>query len=204
MHEDILRELIVDCEMNVRTKGSDLIDQVHQAFLDVLPPADESGVVISYSGDTERKDLARFLRSKHWSEVTFETIRDSYDHQASAILLFLTEDGFHYFFPAFLPISLRLVNTELDDHLLESTFAPFARLYTDNDKFYQDRVDRFTLQQLQVTKAVFEYIREERRQEIVDEMGYADSKVISIELEVLENAINGVNQAIIERAKSPK
>jgi hypothetical protein len=186
--------------MKLNSKKNVLIKQVHDAFLNVPMPSLEGSVKISYSYDVERKDLDNFLRGKHWSEVTFETITADYHHQAAAILFFLTEDGFHYYFPAFLLISLNLESAELDDQLVESAFVPFSRLYSDEDsRFYRARVDRFSMQQLQATEAVFKHILEERQQKTADEVGVADKRLNSIDVENFENAISGIHRAILDR-----
>jgi hypothetical protein len=186
--------------MTPNSLKNNLIRQVHEAFDDVKPPALDSGVEISFSYDTERQDLAAFLNGKDWKEITFETVSRSYHHQSSAIVFFLTEEGFHYYFPAFLLISLNIDGAGLDDQLSESSIVPFAGLYSDKDnQFYRDRVSRLSMQQLQVTETVFKYIWEKRRQEIIDEGEDFDSKLIHIEMEDLETALKGVRRAISEK-----
>jgi hypothetical protein len=145
--------------MKLTPKKSALIDQVHEAFFNVPPPADGHCVQTSFPSDRECNDLAIFLHGKHWSEITSETIDASYDHQSSAIVFFLTVEGFHYFFPALLLISLTFENCNFDDPLLESAFVPFARfLFDRSNRFYRDRVNRFSDEQLHVIEAVFTYI----------------------------------------------
>ncbi|QRK10007.1 hypothetical protein JQX13_07870 [Archangium violaceum] len=55
-----------------------------------------------YEGET----VARFLRGKDWRELTLQSIVDDPELDRNAFMSFMSAEGFVYFLPAFLDISL--------------------------------------------------------------------------------------------------
>ena len=95
---------------DVRLKTNPMIrsalEEIEAAFADGPPPAEEEIVSRSrFPYDPERNQIREFLSGKKWRELSIEVL-DSYVGDPSAILSFLTPQGFSYYLPAFLSVSL--------------------------------------------------------------------------------------------------
>ncbi len=95
---------------DVRLKSHPMIrsalEEIETAFADGPPPAEEEVVSRStFPYDPERNQIREFLSGKRWKELSMEVL-DSYVGDPSAILGFLTPQGFSYYLPAFLTVSL--------------------------------------------------------------------------------------------------
>jgi len=92
--------------------------------------------IIRNSSYADARMFEKFLRGKKWTEISVEDAR-----YFSGELSYLTQEGFHYYFPAFLRLSLlEPVKTDLlIDVLLSQLYArPYPAehdLSIHNDKF---------------------------------------------------------------------
>jgi hypothetical protein len=85
----------------------ELREEIHAAFAGRPYPGDENLALRQpgcpgYEGD----DVARFFRGKDWREITLESILNGSGLDRNAFMFFMTSEGFVYYLPAFLAMSL--------------------------------------------------------------------------------------------------
>lgn len=81
--------------------------EIRAAFAERRYPGDDE-IGLSQPGcpDYEGEGVARFFRGKDWREITMDSILKERGLDRNAFLFFMTAQGFVYYLPAFLTLSL--------------------------------------------------------------------------------------------------
>ena len=80
---------------------SDLRLRIDEAFGEMLYPGDEEIVTHNRGDCWECEDIKNALKGRHWLDVSFESLDNA--HEA---LIFLSPEGFRFYLPAFMIISI--------------------------------------------------------------------------------------------------
>lgn len=137
-------------------KRKEVIEQIKKAFTDTPPP---KGWKIGYDWNDPEDDNMEvaFKKYAHWQELPFEII-----FQYRNELFYLTDEGFHFYLPAFMVAILKrghdtdtLVDTILDRLVPPSLYYPNS--YEEKDEAsYEKRAKLFTLDEC---KAIFSFLK---------------------------------------------
>lgn len=74
---------------------------INEKFIEVSYPGDEHIVLDNSGFHLECEEIKDLLRGHHWSNVSFETLE-----QLRSALPFLSPEGYHFYLPAFMTISI--------------------------------------------------------------------------------------------------
>jgi len=87
--------------------AEEIREEIRTAFAERPYPGDDR-IALSQPGfpDYEGEAVGRFFRGKDWREITVESILEDRELDLNAFVFFLTADGFVYYLPALLSISL--------------------------------------------------------------------------------------------------
>ena len=96
----------------------DLISDIRAAFGFSEPPRD---IVTTMGGGSEPTHIVGYFTGKRWSEITIKKAADDrYSGDLSSALLFMTDEAFKYFLPAYLLMLLNEIDTA--DLIVERVF----------------------------------------------------------------------------------
>lgn len=110
--------------------------------------------------DYEGNQIADFLMGKKWDEVTYDSLASQYCGDQSAMLHFLSREGFQYYLPAFLIIAIDFAQAgEIADAVC-SALSPPDKEDQDAAKRFFLRVSDFSPNQKGVIKDVLHFLSE--------------------------------------------
>lgn len=96
----------------------EIISGIHAAFGASEPPKD---IVTTMGGGSEPTHIVSYFTGKIWSEITIKNASDDrYSGDLSSALLFMTDEAFKYFLPAYLLMLLNEIDTA--DLIVERVF----------------------------------------------------------------------------------
>ena len=159
---------------------------VRTAFAHVSYPGDDGIVESTTFRDLEREAIVVCLKGKDWRDLTYASLKAQYRGDCSAILSFLSRWGFHYYFPAFLLITLREYETA--DLTAEASIQAFRSSGKDLSEWKAGRLDMFTTDQLIAIRTAFEVRLAEQSEKLRLEYG-DDVRMRDIMLGDLEESI---------------
>ena len=174
----------------------DAIECVNAAFTRVAYPGDNAIVEATSFRDLEREANAASLKGTDWRDLTYVRLKQIYRGDASAILAFLSLPGFHFYFPAFLLISLREYETaDLTAHSSILAFCSSSNTLAD---WQARRCAVFTQNQLIAIRTVFTALHSEQYGQFRAKQGDEDECLRELLLGDLGEAILKVSSLIGE------
>lgn len=135
----------------------DLQSAIAIAFLDNIYPGD---MCIANRDDDypdyEGNQVATFLQGKKWNEINYESICTTYPGDQSAIIHFLSDEGFRYYLPAFLMMALNPTEArEMIDSLVSAlTFTSDSS----NTNRFENRITALSKEQQKVVINVLRFL----------------------------------------------
>jgi hypothetical protein len=139
-------------------RADDLQDAIVKAFSSRLYPGDDriarsDARYADYEGHRVR---ALFL-GKDWREVTAPWLRTAYEGDPTAVLRFLTDEGFLYYLPAFLTIALDAQAGDLADAVSYALTPPEA---AGELNAFRARMGRLAAEERAAVTAVLRHVAE--------------------------------------------
>lgn len=110
---------------------------------------------IGLGNSSEAKAVERFFRGKRLQDVSLSSLRKEYHHDPSAALVFMTEDAFAFFLPAFMRIALE--DYESADAIPEAVINRFLEMAEGRDmERRQAIIRRYSPEQI---KAIADFLK---------------------------------------------
>ena len=151
-----------------------LENAVKKAFAKVQYPGSSNISAVGSIRHLEGEAIAQLLRGKTSEQVDLQFLKDNYSGDCSAILHFLSEPAFLYYYPSFLLISLK--NFEQSDLLGLSSLYWFSKPNSEDEKIVKSIDDHralFDSDQIEAIHAVFSYLQRRGGSGLVSELDEA-------------------------------
>jgi hypothetical protein len=178
--------------VNAATNTKDeAIKLVRTAFAHVAYPGDDGIVETTPFRDLEREAIAVCLKGKHWRDLTYASLKAEYRGDCSAILWYLSRWGFHFYFPAFLLITLR--EHETADLTADTSIHAFRSSGKELSEWKAGRLDMFATDQLIAIRAAFQVLLAEQSETLRLKHGDDDVSLRDIMLGDIHEAIAEVS-----------
>ncbi len=139
-----------------------LAQRILMEFQDSIYPGDNSLVPEQRYERTEAGRIAEALRGAKWQELSISAIRSRYQGDSSAVLIWLTDSAFYYYYPAFLKITLsEFSSADLTAYSAANVFVNFPQT---SESIVEKQIRRrslFSVTQLQLISEVFIFAQTE-------------------------------------------
>jgi len=131
----------------------EIVQLIEEAFADTAYPKSSDLVNSKMS---EPQEVQSFFEGKKWQEISWQSLHKGMEYGGDIALIFMNNEAFHYFFPAFMLITIK--NYEECDRVSDSTIlkTTCSNNVQRNEQYINQRFEFFTLEQ---KKAIAHFLK---------------------------------------------